>query len=82
MCNLTSLLFAWRRPSSLPQITSKAHQLTPVRPDRDDFIRLNEENIDPEMKDNFAKRPYGDSQYHTEGSVNSRHTPYDILSAI
>ena len=28
-------------------------------PDRDNFIRVNEENIAPEMRNQFVKRPYG-----------------------
>ena len=57
-------------------------QLTPVRHDRDDFIRVNEENILPKMKNNFVKRPYGDAGFHTAGSVDPEHTPYDLLSVI
>ena len=58
------------------------NQLTPVRHDRDNFIQVNEENIDPNLKDNFVKRPYGDAAFHTAGSVDPKHTPYDVLSAI
>ena len=58
------------------------NQLTPVRHDRDNFIRVNEENIAPEMKNNFEKRPYGDAGFHTAGSVDPKHTPYDVLSVI
>ena len=56
--------------------------LTPVRHDRDDFIRVNEENIAPDMRNNFEKRPYGDAGFHTAGSVDPKHTPYDVLSVI
>ena len=52
-----------------------------VRPDRDEFIRVNEENINPLMKNNFVKREHGDADFFTTGSVNSGHTPYDVLSA-
>ena len=58
------------------------NQLTPVRHDRDDFIRVNEENILPNMKNNFEKRTYGDAGFHTGGSVDPKHTPYDVLSVI
>ena len=51
-------------------------------PDRDDFITLNEDNIAPDLKRNFEKRPYGDAEFHTSGSVNPQHTPYDVLSVI
>ena len=57
-------------------------QLTPVRHDRDDFIRVNEDNIAPKMKNNFEKREYGDAGFHTAGSVDPEHTPYDLLSVI
>ena len=57
-------------------------QLTPVRHDRDKFIRVNKENILPKMKNNFVKRPYGDAGFHTAGSVDPEHTPYDLLSVI
>ena len=51
-------------------------------PDRDDFIILNEENIAPDLMNNFEKRPYGDSDFHTRDSVNHQNTPYDVLSVI
>ena len=56
--------------------------LTPVRHDRDDFILVNEENIASNMRNNFAKRSYGDAAFHTAGSVDPKHTPYDVLSVI
>ena len=52
-----------------------------MRPDRDEFIRINEENINPLMRNNFAKRQHGDADFFTTGSVDSGHTPYDVLSA-
>ena len=55
--------------------------LTPVWPDRDEFIKINETNINPLMKNNFVKRPFGDADFFANGSVNSGHTPYDVLSA-
>ena len=61
-------------------MNSTATQLTPVRPDRDDYIQLNEENIAAEKAKNFAKRPYGDAEFHSLGSVDHRRTPYDVLS--
>ena len=57
-------------------------QLTPVRHDRNEFIRVNEDNIAPKMKNNFEKREYGDAAFHTAGSVDPKHTPYDVLSVI
>ena len=58
------------------------NRLTPVRHDRDDFIRVNEENIEPNLVGNFERRPYGDAGFHTGGSVDPEHTPYDVLSVI
>ena len=55
--------------------------LTPVWYDRDNFIRVNKEQIAPDMRSNFVKRPYGDAGFHTEGSVDPMHTPYDVVSA-
>jgi len=63
------------------KVDSSATQLTPVWPDRDDFIELNEENIAPEKAKNFAKRTYGDIYFHSTGSVDHSRTPYDVLSA-
>ena len=57
------------------------HLLTPVWPDRDDFIQINEENIEDEMKPNFLKRPHGDADFGIKGSVNTEHSPYDVVSA-
>ena len=50
-------------------------------PDRDDFIEINEENIEPEMRSNFLKRPHGDADFGIKGSVNTEHSPYDVVSA-
>ena len=37
--------------------------------DRDNFIRVNEENIAPEMRNQFVKRPYGyDYRYYFDFS--------------
>ena len=68
--------------SKLPNFNWIASQLTPVRHDRDNFIRVNKDNIVPEMLNNFEKRPYGDAALHTDGSVDPKHTPYDVLSVI
>jgi len=53
-----------------------------TRPDRDDFITLNVDNIRPGLEHHFAKRPYGDAEFHTSGSVNHQHTPYDFFSVL
>ena len=71
----------WNNLVKMPLI-NVGNQLTPVRHDRDDFIRVNEENILPKMKNNFVKRPYGDAGFHTAGSVDPEHSPYDLLSVI
>ena len=53
-----------------------------MRHDRDEFIRVNDENIAPKMQNNFEKREYGDAGFHTADSVDPKHTPYDVLSVI
>jgi len=42
------------------------------RPDRDEFIRINQDNIEPADMKNFMK----------SDSVNYHHTPYDVLSVL
>ena len=62
-------------------------KLTPVRPDRDDFIRVNEENIEEEMKNMFVKR-YSEYdydyfyEYQVAGGFSGiqMQTPYDVRS--
>ena len=55
--------------------------LTPVWHDRDKYIHLNEENIDPLIRHDFEKRIYGDPHFFAEGSVDTAHSPYDVSSA-
>ena len=55
--------------------------LTPVWPDRDKYIQLNEENIDPLIRHDFEKRIYGDPHFFAKGSVDTAHSPYDVSSA-
>ena len=54
--------------------------LTLLRPDRDDFININEDNIEPDLKKNFVKRVFGTADYGVKGSVNTRNSPYDVNS--
>ena len=54
--------------------------LTLLRPDRDDFININEDNIEPGLKKNFVKRIFGTADYGVKGSVNTRNSPYDVKS--
>ena len=54
--------------------------LTLLRPDRDDFININEANIEPDLKKNFGKRVFGTADYGVKGSVNTRRSPYDVNS--
>ena len=54
--------------------------LTLLRPDRDDFININEDNIEPGLKKNFVKRAFGTADYGVKGSVNTRNSPYDVNS--
>ena len=49
--------------------------------DRDKYIQLNEENIDPSKRNDFEKRIYGDPHFFAEGSVDTAHSPYDVSSA-
>ena len=53
-----------------------------TRPDRDDFISINEENIEKGSEGNFRKRVLGDSNFFEKDSVNSRNSPYDVLSLL
>ena len=53
-----------------------------TRPDRDDFISVNTENIEAGKEGNFGKRTRGFSDYFGKDSVNTRNTPYDILSLL
>ena len=52
-----------------------------MRPDRDSFIQINEENIDPSMRNNFMKREYGNAEFFTKGTVDTENSPYDVYSA-
>ena len=49
--------------------------------DRDKYIQLNEENIDPLIRHDFEKRIYGDPHFFAKGSVDTAHSPYDVSSA-
>jgi len=51
-----------------------------TRPDRDDYIEINHENIEPEMRPEFKIRPHGDADFGIKGSVNAEHSPYDVAS--
>ena len=53
-----------------------------TRPDRDDFISINFDNIEPGEEKNFEKRPHGTSGFFEKGSVDSKNTPYDVLSLL
>ena len=53
-----------------------------TRPDRDDFISINMDNIKPGEEKNFEKRPEGTSDFFEKGSVDSKNTPYDVLSLL
>ena len=57
------------------------NKLTPVRHDRDEFISINEDNIDPKRKTDFDKRSFGVAGDHPVGGVDTHHTPYDFNSA-
>ena len=53
-----------------------------TRPDRDYFISINFDNIEPGEEKNFEKRPHGTSDFFEKGSVDSKNTPYDVLSLL
>ena len=53
-----------------------------TRPDRDDFILVNMDNIEAGKEKNFEKRPEGTRDLFEKGSVDSRNTPYDVLSLL
>ena len=53
-----------------------------TRPDRDNFISINFDNIEPGEEKNFEKRPHGTSDFFEKGSVDSKNTPYDVLSLL
>merc|ERR1711971_745744 len=53
-----------------------------TRPDRDNFISINEENIEEGREGNFRKRVLGYSDFFERDSVNTRNSPYDVLSLL
>ena len=55
-----------------------------TRPDRDNFISINYDNIEPGEEKNFKKRPPGTSAFFKKGSgsVDTKNTPYDVLSLL
>ena len=53
-----------------------------TRPDRDNFVDVNTENIKPGKERNFEKRKQGYSDFFEKGSVNSENSPYDVLSVL
>jgi hypothetical protein len=58
-----------------------------TRPDRDDFIKINLDNIVKDKEGNFLKRNYANSKYFdpkwdNNGSVDTSNTPYDHLSVM
>ena len=76
----------WQCPFSIPHRAFSGSYLlveflTPVWPDRDKYIQLNEENIDPLKRHDFEKRIYGDPHFFAKGSVDTAHSPYDVSSA-
>ena len=53
-----------------------------TRPDRDNFVAVNTENIVSGKEANFKKRKQGYSDFFNEGSVNAESSPYDVLSLL
>ena len=56
------------------KLVNREKKLTPVWHDRDEFISINRENIDPRMNISFKKTPYEVEWADTQ------HTPYDFNS--
>ena len=46
-----------------------------TRPDRDNFVNINTDNIKLGKKGNFEKRKQGYNDYFEKGSVNSDNSP-------
>ena len=53
-----------------------------TRPDRDDFIAVNADNIEAGEEANFKKKKQGYSDFFDEDSVNAQNSPYDVLSLL
>ena len=53
-----------------------------TRPDRDNFVAVNTDNIVAGAEKNFEKRKQGYSDFFDEGSVNAEHSPYDVSSVL
>ena len=53
-----------------------------TRPDRDNFISVNMDNIQLGKEKNFEIRKHGTSDFFEKGNVNSKNTPYDVLSLL
>ena len=53
-----------------------------TRPDRDNFISVNTNNIQLGKEKNFEIRKHGTSDFFEKGNVNSKNTPYDVLSLL
>ena len=51
-----------------------------TRPDRDNFVAVNTDNIVLGKEANFKKRKQGYGDFFEEGSVNAESSPYDVLS--
>ena len=53
-----------------------------TRPDRDNFISVNTDNIQLGKEKNFEIRKHGTTDFFEKGNVNSKNTPYDVLSLL
>ena len=53
-----------------------------TRPDRDNFVAVNTDNIVAGEEANFEKRKQGYSDFFDKGSVNADNSPYDVLSLL
>ena len=53
-----------------------------MRPDRDNFIAIHKENIEPGMEKNFEKRNWGQADFFKKDDVDPMNSPYDVSSLL
>ena len=53
-----------------------------MRPDRDNFIAIHKENIEPGMEKNFEQRNFGQADFFNKGDVDHMNSPYDVSSLL
>ena len=53
-----------------------------MRPDRDNFIAIHKENIEPGMEKNIEQRNFGQADFFNKGDVDHMNSPYDVSSLL